>query len=274
MTGGVSAQVTALEVERPGEPPLKLIARQHGAIDRAGNPHIARDEHRLLTIACSHGLAVPKPYFVDESCELFTDPVVVIAFIEGETVFEPVERAGYLSQMAAELARIHGVPASAELSFLPEQGRGFGERPATLDESMSEGRIREALERARPVEPVNPATLLHGDFWPGNILWRDGELAAVIDWEDAKTGDPLSDLGSARLEMLFALGEDAMREFTARYVSLTSLDVGALPYWDLCAALRPCSALATWGLDPQTELRLRERHRWFVDEALRALARG
>src|SRR3990172_6878043 len=117
MTGGVSARVMGLEVERPDASPLKLIVRQHGAIDRASNPHIARDEHRLLTIAYSHGLTVPRPYYVDESCELFADPVVVIEYIEGETDFEPVNRARYLERMASELARIHAVRDGAELSF-------------------------------------------------------------------------------------------------------------------------------------------------------------
>ena len=25
--------------------------------------------------------------------------------------------------------------------------------------------------------------LLHGYLWPGNLLWQDGRLVAVVDWE-------------------------------------------------------------------------------------------
>jgi aminoglycoside phosphotransferase (APT) family kinase protein len=39
--------------------------------------------------------------------------------------------------------------------------------------------------------------LLHGDFWPGNALWRDGALVAILDWEDAAIGDPLADVANA-----------------------------------------------------------------------------
>ena len=39
------------------------------------------------------------------------------------------------------------------------------------------------LRRPPPPVQVNRPVLLHGDFWPGNILWRDGRLVAVIDWE-------------------------------------------------------------------------------------------
>ena len=64
--------------------------------------------------------------------------------------------------------------------------------------------------------------LLHGDFWPGNILWRYGQLVAVIDWEDAALGDPLADVANSRLEILWAFGIDAMQSFTHYYQSLTA----------------------------------------------------
>jgi aminoglycoside phosphotransferase (APT) family kinase protein len=118
---------------------------------------------------------------------------------------------------------------------------------------------------------VNASVLLHGDFWPGNLLWRDGALAAVIDWEDAQVGDPLADLGNSRLEFLWALGHEAMTGLTNRYLALTAIDTGALPYWDLVAALRPCGKLADWGLEPATEQRMRQRHAWFVDQAFKGL---
>lgn len=272
ITGGVSAQVTGIEVARTGLDPVKLIVRQHGAVDLAHNPHIARDEYRLLELALARGLSVPRPYHVDDTCDLFPSPIIVVELIEGETDFEPLDRPRYLSQMAAELARIHAVRDSAELSFLPPRGRGFGARPAVLDVSMGEGRIRDALEARWPIAQANPSVLLHGDYWPGNLLWQDGSLAAVIDWEDAARGDPLSDLAIARIELLFFLDDAAMHEFTRLYRADTAIDIGNLPYWDLCAALRYCGKLQSWGLDGEQELRMRERHAWFVDRAIDALA--
>jgi aminoglycoside phosphotransferase (APT) family kinase protein len=272
MTGGVSAQTTAIEVERPDGRMLKMIVRQHGEIDRSRNPHIARDEFRLLGIARARGLLAPQPVFLDETCDLFPVPIVVVEFIEGDSDSTPEDMAAYLAQTASELARIHGVRDSPELSFLPRQNRGFGTRPDILDASMREGSIRDALESDWPLNQINPAVLLHGDFWPGNLLWSEGKLVAVIDWEDARVGDPLADLGNSRLEILWAFGVEAMREFTSRYHSVTDTDITNLPCWDLCAALRPCSRIGTWGLDPGTESRMREQHELFVDQALGRLS--
>jgi aminoglycoside phosphotransferase (APT) family kinase protein len=272
LMGGVSAQVTALEIERPDGQTTKMIARRHGEADRKHNARIARDEYRLLQIARSHGLAAPHPRYVDESCELFPTPVLVVDFVEGETEFAPADLADYLAQIATQLAKIHGVKDSPDLSFLPRQDKGFGDRPVTLDTSLGEGRIRDALEAAWPSSQVNGSVLLHGDYWPGNILWNDGRLVAVVDWEDARVGDPLDDLGNGRLEILWWFGVDAMNDFTDRYRALTAVDPTNLPYWDLCAALRVCSKISEWGLDEATERRMRERLALFVTQAIEDLS--
>jgi aminoglycoside phosphotransferase (APT) family kinase protein len=272
LAGGVSAQVTVMELERPDGQTTRLTVRRHGETDLRHNPHIARDEFRLLEIARAHCLAVPEPCLFDESCELFPSPFIVIAYIEGTTDVAPHESDDYVEQIAAELVRIHQVPALPELSFLPEQGKGFGDRPERLDHSLDEGRIRVALEATWPLPSMNASVLLHGDYWPGNIIRHQGELVAVVDWEDARTGDPLSDLGNTRLELLWAFDRDVMYDFTERYRFKTHVDCQHLPYWDLCAALRPCSKLSQWGLDATTEQRMREQHAWFVSEALKALS--
>lgn len=51
------------------------------------------------------------------------------------------------------------------------------------------------LEANRPTVPE--VTLVHGDFRIGNTLVHDDEITAVLDWELARVGDPLFDLGWA-----------------------------------------------------------------------------
>ena len=40
-----------------------------------------------------------------------------------------------------------------------------------------------------------PATLVHGDYHYGNMLFREATVMAVLDWEIAELGQPLLDLG-------------------------------------------------------------------------------
>ncbi|MCW3096402.1 MAG: hypothetical protein JWL77_2020 [Chthonomonadaceae bacterium] len=48
LTGGVSAQVTALDVLRAEGHSERLVVRQHGAVDLARDPNIAMHEYALL----------------------------------------------------------------------------------------------------------------------------------------------------------------------------------------------------------------------------------
>jgi aminoglycoside phosphotransferase (APT) family kinase protein len=148
-----------------------------------------------------------------------------------------------------------------------------------LDHTLDEGRIRATLEAVWPLPARHVLALLHGDFWPGNLLWREGRLVAVVDWEDAEIGEPLMDVAISRLDLLWVLGVKAMHAFTRRYQTLAALDFGDLPYWDLCAALRPASRLAEWaagwpalGRSDIDEAYMRARHHWFVEQAYTQLA--
>ncbi|HEY3342067.1 MAG TPA: aminoglycoside phosphotransferase family protein [Anaerolineae bacterium] len=277
LQGGVSAQVTALEIQQPDGQIVKMVVRQHGAADVRQNPHVAADEYRLLQILHAAGLATPVPYLLDQSSEIMPGPYIVVSYIEGESEFAPAQLPDFIHQLAAQLSKIHLVGGcNLDLSFLPMQEKVSAnllkQRPANLDESIDEGHIRDVLESVWPLPARNKPVLLHGDYWPGNILWKGGQLAGVIDWEDAKVGDPLADLGNTRLEILWAYGVDAMSLFTASYQSMTTLEFSHLPFWDMCAALRPASKIAEWARNDEIEKRMRERHHFFITQAFQMLS--
>lgn len=277
--GGVSARVTALEIQHADGHIHKLTVRQHGAADIARDPGIAANEYALLQALHNAGLPVPQPCILDQSGELFATPVVVSEYIEGETVSALTDAPDFIAQMVAHLALIHQVdyhaPAFAVLPKLDETcATILSNHPATLDTLLEEERIRDTLEAAWPWPRQNTSRLLHGDYWPGNILWRDGRLVGIIDWEDAAIGDPLADLAITRLDLLWAYSMDAMRSFTDAYAATVPVDLSNLPYWDLCAALRPAGRLGVWAPDAAAEARMRELHHLFVAQALDRLPVG
>jgi aminoglycoside phosphotransferase (APT) family kinase protein len=269
LKGGVSAQVTAFEIARADGRTERLIVRRHCAADLRRNPHIAAYEYRLLQVLESAGLPAPTPRYLDAGGEIFSVPCLVVDYVQGEPALEAAEEKELVTQLATVLAAIHRIDrSSADVSFLPEVVALPSARP-----SMDDPRARDVLEAALPLSPRNPPMLLHGDFWPGNTLWRDDRLVAVIDWEDAAIGDPLADVANARLELLWALGIEAMDEFTRRYESsATAVDFSDLPYWDLWADLRLAGHMAEWGLDDVTEQRMRAAHEAFVAQALARLS--
>jgi aminoglycoside phosphotransferase (APT) family kinase protein/8-oxo-dGTP pyrophosphatase MutT (NUDIX family) len=275
LEGGISAQVFVIEVTMPDGQSKKLVVRQYGNANLQADPKAATHEFTLLHYLKTKNLPVPEPLYADESCTILPSPYVVVEFIDGKTIEEPRDAIDFVHQMADTLAEIHKIDiAATELpSFLHNQQQVFttklSSQPPQLDKSLSEDRIRGALAEHWPPTQENKSVLLHGDFWPGNTMWKNDKLIGVIDWEDAGIGDPLADLGNGRLEILMFFGVDAMEEFTVRYKAvMPDLNYDNLPFWDLCAALRPAGKMASWGLDEETFRKLQAGHKKFTDQAI------
>lgn len=277
LTGGISAGMMALRVKRPDESEQKLLLRWHGAMDSDERPHKVVQEYHLLKRLKAAGLPVSTPLSLDQSGEILNTSYLVLDYIDGATNFALAHGPVHAREAAATLARIHQVPVEDGLRDHAAICESIvRKRPAQLDESLNEGRIREVLDAAWPWESRNESVLMHGDFWPGNILWVGDRLAGVIDWEDAALGDPLADLGIARLETLWAYGREAMAMFTQVYLAaMPDVDCRTLPYWDLVAALRPMGQLAAWapgwaayGRSDVSAATMGAAHRWFTAWAL------
>ena len=84
------------------------------------------------------------------------------------------------------------------------------------------GRVREIGRRLDPGD-VPAGGIVHRDFHHRNVLWDDGRVSAVVDWEDCGPGDPAFDL------VTLAFGLDVAR---------TTPEARELP-WQAAAATRP-----------------------------------
>lgn len=237
----------------------ELVLLTHGERDRKRNPHIARDEFRLLAALQKSRLPTAQPLHLDTAHE---PPFFILTSLPGAT-----QSAAKPHRLAEILHAIHTVDwRRLDLGFLPQvTAQLVSDLGAHKGDSLH---IRKALPRL----VVNPPVLLHGDFWLGNLLWADEQLAGIIDWEDAMLGDPLADLGKSRLEMLWSLGEAAMQQYTAAYLALNlALDASALPFWDLWGALR-LSHFDHFAPNAESAARMRLQYQRFTEAALREIA--
>lgn len=81
--------------------------------------------------------------------------------------------------------------------------------------------IAQAWREGLDAEPSTERVWIHGDLHPGNIIVRDGELCALIDFGDVTAGDPAYDLAAAWL-LFDGEGRVAFRRFTrSRYDDAT-----------------------------------------------------
>jgi len=159
-----------------------------------------------------HEQGLPTPRIVancDDAGVLDGRPFCLMQAVDGQRI-EPVLAAGVDPLKVAAAA----VETLKSLREVPVERSGLGgENPVSLTEEMMRwawlmSRAPEELTRVAPalgarlaeVKPAEPgATLVHGDYHYGNMLFRvdDGEprVVAVLDWEIAEVGAPLLDLG-------------------------------------------------------------------------------
>jgi aminoglycoside phosphotransferase (APT) family kinase protein len=278
LSGGVSSRAVVVQLRRADGAKERLVVRRPTRASIEQVHRIVDAEQRLLSRLPAWGVPAPRLRFADVE-----RGALVLDHVEGATDLQPPHRLEQLQQMADMLARIHRAPLPAELAqLLPATCWSAAlQETRELDQSLDEAGLRAEVERFGPPQRPNARVLLHGDYWPGNILWRSGKLAAVLDWESAKHGEPLLDLAIARLDVLWVFGEQAMQQLTELYRARTELDFRDLPRWDLQAALRPMGNLARWApayappplsrpdIDEQ---HLRAGHQRFVRQALASLS--
>jgi hypothetical protein len=116
----------------------------------------------------------PLPLGVDEQGR------EILSFVPGETPRDPLppETAG--DDVLIALARLIRALHEASDGWVPPSDAVWGGTPAT------EGRVTE------PMELVS-----HRDYYPGNVVFRDGLPAAMIDFDLAKPTTRIYDIANA-----------------------------------------------------------------------------
>lgn len=257
LVGGVSARVTALDLATPEGTRLRVVVREPGVAEWKGpGRQTARREFDLLGHLHRAGLPVPRPLLIAEDGQ---QPFFVMEFVEGTRDLP----ARGPESMAHALADIHAFPLE-EVPPLPEREDPIAGLPEFLGPDRAE--LRERLA-AHPIVLRPRRTLLHGDYWPGNVLWLHGEVVALLDWEDAALGDPLSDVACCRLELRYVVGALGADRFTREYARRSRRDLQELPVWDAYVAAAALASMGQWGLPAEREARMRREAEASLTEA-------
>jgi len=158
---------------------------------------------RLIAALHRHGLPVPEVLRATDEPVVDGRPFYLLEAVDGERI-EHVVGTVPDEQIAGS-----AVDVLKQLQRVPVAESGIGdETPATLEYEI--GRWTWLMDRApeeltgeapavasllRSTVPEERApVLVHADFHYGNMLFRDGRVVALLDWEIAQLGQPLLDL--------------------------------------------------------------------------------
>jgi aminoglycoside phosphotransferase (APT) family kinase protein len=173
--------------------------------------HDMAREYTVISALYGSAVPVPEPIALCTDPEVLGQPFYLMSFVDGIVIDQPAlvpnqATARRVSESLVDtLMALHNI--SPDQVGLTEFGRpdGFLQRQvarwhqqfqASVPDGMPiEVTVAEQLEHKLPQQ--SRAGIVHGDYRLTNVLYTHDfhEIAAVVDWEMATLGDPLTDLG-------------------------------------------------------------------------------
>jgi len=206
LSGGNSNETLLLRT-----PSRTAILRRPPQATLSPSAHSMEREFRVLSAVADTDVPAPKPLALagadDEG-----GPFLVMECVDGFPILDDLPpayppgldslRAVGLATMEA-LARLHSVDWRAAglegfgkpTGYLERQLRrftGLWEHNATREIAALDDVTRWLGEH---IPESGPATVVHGDYRLGNVMFTGDRLSAIFDWELATIGDPLADIG-------------------------------------------------------------------------------
>jgi aminoglycoside phosphotransferase (APT) family kinase protein len=243
----------------------ELIVRQDPDVGVVAN--CLQAEFDLLALLQGGAVPVAPTWFSDGSCRWFGRPTVVQGRVRGRSdrgMLTPADplglglagRRALAEQLIEVLAAVHAVPVDVvepalgrRLDHPARAGLTHWRTELSAERAAGAGRDSRLDKAFVPLEELAPPppdrqVLLHGDFRPANVLVDAGRISALLDWEFARLGDPLDDLGwhtcaIYHREHLIAEEwevDDILAAWTAR--TGLAVDADALRFWQVFSTLR------------------------------------
>lgn len=268
LKGGVSAEVYRVDLHLADGSDQSVVLR---AMGKSGLE--SAQEYALLTSLHEIGIPTPRPFGFDDSRHHVDATYVLMAFVDGSSDI-PADMTGpRIALMAEALAVVHKVPVSA-LPQLPERLDPLQQLADFLPTGEAWRPLRDHCVALGSSVYEGAPVLLHGDFWAQNLIWNAGRIAAILDWEDAAVGDPLSDVACAILELRYLFDEAQIGPFLATYQHHAAVDPQRLALWQVYVASAAQCFMGGWELEPSREAHMRQTALRQIREAAIVLGVG
>lgn len=261
MSGGTVQQNWLIETEVDGSP--KKFALRTGPALGVADSLPAADEYEVIAAAAAAGVRVARPVAVSRDDSVIGAPLFITAFIEGESRPWKLQRTPEIMARGPALLEEIGTELAHLQTVRPDTTKLRGLRPPAPDAARAAiAEMRDYLDRhdhphpaieyaLRWLElnapPPVPPVLCHGDFRIGNVMIADGHLAAILDWELARWGDPHEDIGWFCMRFFRfgrpdlsggGVGDRAALLRGWEKTRGTKIDLALVRYWDIMASTR------------------------------------
>lgn len=184
---------------------LVFLRSDHGGGPMSGTIFTLQREARLLKALAGSAVKVPRIHAVS------SDPdAILMDCVPGSSNYgdleDPSARRHIERELINQLAALHGLDVDVAAAFGGEGAPSIGEairadlavwRTLFHREVSTPDPILlfalDWLDRHAPSDDRRPV-IVHGDIGPGNFMFDQSGITALIDWEIAHAGHPLEDI--------------------------------------------------------------------------------
>jgi aminoglycoside phosphotransferase (APT) family kinase protein len=208
---------------------------------------LIREQSNARRLAAHAPVAVPEPLGIGAPGDGYPGWWAAYRWIPGELASDRsiADAVAFARDLAGFVDAVRGMDTGGATWNGASRGGPLHTRDAdvraALDRSthlVDTGRLGRIWDGCLAARPATGDVWIHADLMPGNLLVRDGRLAAVIDLEGMCVGDPAVDLmpawnllpGKARPTFRRALGVDDDTWERGRGWAIVQAIV-ALPYY-------------------------------------------
>ncbi|MBI2894108.1 MAG: homoserine kinase [Deltaproteobacteria bacterium] len=194
-------------------------------------PEGALRETLLLGHLARHGIPTPAPLLGADGRPFVVHrgkPVAAFPWAPGNELCQASVTADAAREVGAALARLHLAGASfPDRPIGRFEAAGLAARLGTIPAGAMPDRLVAELESELERSlPELPSGIIHGDLFRDNVLWRDGLLVALLDFESASYGAWAYDLAVTLLAWTFGdcFDPELCRSLVAGYESVRPLE--------------------------------------------------
>lgn len=223
-------------------------------------------EYRVITALRDTGVPVPLNYALCADPAVLGAPFYVMSRVDGIS-YRTADQLASLGPLRIRVVADHLIGTLAELHAVVPAEVGladFGRPEGFLARQVRRWKKQFDASRSRPIAGIDelftrlaasppdgrrPA-IVHGDYRLDNVLvGADDKVAAVVDWEMATVGDPLTDVGLLVVyQRIGDLGNGPMgstapgypseTEVLAKYAELSGRDLPDLGFYIALASFK------------------------------------
>lgn len=285
----LTGEITALEKQGRGRPAWFITTDCNGetqrfylrcdrGIKRGINQHYPLSrEFELLQKLSNSNVPVPHTFAFNEEYQ-----AILQEHVEGDVFFhlipDEAERERVGEDFMRALATLHSLsPADLQLDPVDYRVPISPEEHAWHDLELWAKVHYESIEEPEPFmtytlqwlkrftpDRVAGTVIVQGDTGPGQFIYRDGKVAAIVDWEYAHWGCPMEDLAEIRQrDLLYPFGDMKKRFAVYEEASGTALDMELIYYYTVRSLVNtPLALIGPELLYPQPHADIAERLAW------------